>query len=164
LGEYEIGGDDYAAPLIAFRQEGEEDFHLLTALLDVAEIIEDDHLEAVKTAQFAFEDVAEEAPQAAAAMADVAIAAREGQIAALLPNGRIAINLGASSGVTVGDRFEVLEVENLVVDPNTSEILDYEIIEVKGEIEVIEARERVSYAVTINDFAPIIGDVVRAVP
>jgi len=116
------------------------------------------------TARFAFEEPADEAPRAAAAMEDVAFAPRQGQIAAILPDGRIAINLGASSGVTVGDRFEVLEVENLVVDPNTSEILGYEFLAVKGEIEVIETREWVSYATRVADFPPIIGDVVRAVP
>ena len=116
------------------------------------------------TARFAFAESSDEAPLAAAAMEGVAFASRQGQIAAVLPDGRIAINLGASSGVTVGDRFEVLEVESLVVDPNTSEILGYELLAVKGVIEVIEARERVSYAIRTADFPPIIGDVVRDVP
>ena len=101
------------------------------------------------------------APHAAAEMA---VAPREGQIAAILPNGRIAINLGASSGVTEGDVFEVLEVENLVLDPQTNEILAYDIVSVKGEIVISEAREQVSYAVPTSSFVPIIGDIVRGAP
>jgi hypothetical protein len=102
-----------------------------------------------------------EAPLAAARMM---IAPREAQIAAILPDGRIAVNLGASSGVTEGDVFEVLEVENLVHDPQTSEILAYDVVSVKGEIRITEAHERVSYAVLIDDFVPAIGDIVRGVP
>jgi len=103
----------------------------------------------------------EEAPLAAAAAADTAIGPRDGQIAAILPDGRLAINLGATSGVTVDDRFEVLEVEELVVDPHTNEILAYDVASVKGIIRVVEVRERVSYAVVTGGFLPIIGDVVR---
>jgi curli biogenesis system outer membrane secretion channel CsgG len=95
------------------------------------------------------------------AAAEMMVAPREGQIAAILPNGRIAINLGASSGVTEGDVFEVLEVENLVLDPQTNEILAYDIVSVKGEIVISEAREQVSYAVPTSSFVPIIGDIVR---
>jgi len=89
---------------------------------------------------------------------------QEGQIAAILPDGRVAINLGASSGVATGDLFEVLEVENLIVDPQTSKILAYDVLSVKGEITVTEAREQVSYATLVGGFDPIIGDVVRGIP
>lgn len=102
-----------------------------------------------------------EAPFAAARMM---VASREAQIAAILPDGRIAINLGASSGVTEGDVFEVLDVENLILDPQTSQILAYDVVSVKGEIRIAEAHERVSYAVLMGDFIPAIGDVVRGVP
>ena len=102
-----------------------------------------------------------EAPLAAAKMA---VAPRKGQIAAILPDGRIAINLGASSGVAKGDVFEVLEVENLVLDTQTNEILAYDVVSVRGEIVISEAREQVSYAVATSDFVPIIGDIVRGVP
>ena len=89
---------------------------------------------------------------------------REGQIAAILPDGRIAINLGASSGVTEGDVFEVLAVENLVFDSQTNEIVAYDVVSVRGEIRIAEAREQVSYAVPTSSFVPIIGDIVRSVP
>ena len=102
-----------------------------------------------------------EAPSAAARMM---VAPREAQIAAILPDGRIAINLGASSGVAEGDVFQVLEVENLVLDPHTSEILSYDVARAKGEIRIAETHERVSFAVLIGDFVPAIGDIVRGVP
>ena len=101
-----------------------------------------------------------EAPVAAG----MAVAHREGQVAAILPDGRIAINLGTSSGVREGDVFEVLEADSLVLDPQTNEILAYNVISVKGQIIVSEAREQVSYAVTTSSFLPVIGDVVRSVP
>jgi len=90
-----------------------------------------------------------------------ATAPPEGQIAAILPDGRIAINLGSSSGVAEGDLFEVLAVENLVLDPQTNEIRSYDVIALKGEIEITEVREQVSYAVPTSSFVPGIGDVVR---
>ena len=93
-----------------------------------------------------------------------ATAPQEGQIAAILPDGRIAINLGSSSGVAEGDLFEVLAVENLVLDPQTNEIRSYDVVALKGEIEVTEVREQVSYAAPTSSFVPVIGDVVRGAP
>ena len=86
---------------------------------------------------------------------------QEGQIAAVLPDGRIAVNIGASSGVTQGEFFEVLAVINVIVDPQSHEILNYDILGVKGEIVITEVRERVSYGVLTSDFEPAIGDIVR---
>jgi hypothetical protein len=37
-----LAGDDDAAPLEAFREEREEHLHFVTALLDVADVVEDD--------------------------------------------------------------------------------------------------------------------------
>ena len=101
---------------------------------------------------------AREAPRAAVAEA---IRPPEGQVAAILPDGRIAINLGSSSGVDEGDLFEVLDVENLVLDPRTNEIQSYDIVSSKGQIVVTEVREKVSYAVPTTGFVPVIGDVIR---
>jgi curli biogenesis system outer membrane secretion channel CsgG len=86
---------------------------------------------------------------------------REGQVATILPDGRVAINIGASIGVSEGELFEVLSVANVVVDPQTHEILDYEILGVKGEIVITEVRDRVSYGARTSDFEPTIGDIVR---
>lgn len=86
---------------------------------------------------------------------------REGQVATILPDGRVAINIGASVGVAQGEIFEVLSVANVVVDPQTLEILDYEILGVKGQIVITEVRDRVSYGARTSDFEPVIGDIVR---
>ena len=86
---------------------------------------------------------------------------QEGQIAAVLPDGRIAINIGASSGVTQGEFFEVLDVINVVVDPQSHEILNYDALGTKGEIVITEVRDRVSFGIMTSEFEPIIGDVVR---
>jgi hypothetical protein len=86
---------------------------------------------------------------------------REGQVATILPDGRVAINIGASIGVSEGELFEVLSVANVVIDPQTHEILDYEILGVKGEIVITEVRDRVSYGARTSDFDPTIGDIVR---
>jgi len=91
------------------------------------------------------------------------VSMQEGQIATILPDGRVAINIGASSGVTQGDIFEVLDVAHVVVDPQTLEILDYEFLGVKGQIVITEVRDRVSYGVLTSSFEPVIGDIVRAV-
>lgn len=70
----------------------------------------------------------------------------QGQVAAILPDGRIAINIGSASGVSKGDFFEVVDVE---------------ISSVRGEILVVEVRDHVSYAVAASAFDPAIGDIVR---
>lgn len=85
----------------------------------------------------------------------------EGQIAAIFPDGRIAINIGASTGVRKGDFFQVLDTMNLVIDPATGEILAYDVLGVKGEIVIVEVRDRVSYGVKTTDFNPLVGDIVR---
>ncbi len=90
-------------------------------------------------------------------------APREGQVAAILPDGRIAINVGARSGIAVGDRFEILEAENLVLHPQSLEVLAYDVLSVKGEMTITEVRDRVSYGVRSGDFEPLIGDVARRV-
>jgi hypothetical protein len=89
---------------------------------------------------------------------------RVGQVAALLPDGRVVINIGASAGVTVGDHFEILDIENLVLDPQTLEILAYDVVSKKGEIEITEVRDRAAYGLRIGDFEPLIGDLARSVP
>ena len=96
-----------------------------------------------------------------AARTSAAVAAHEGQVAAVLSDGRIAINIGSDAGVHKGDFFHVLDTVNLVVDPVTGEILSYDTIGVKGEIVVTDVRDRVSYAVPTSAFEPLIGDIVR---
>jgi len=87
--------------------------------------------------------------------------AREGQIARILDDGRIAINIGASHGVTKGDFFQVLDTTNLIVDPATGKVLAYDVLDVKGEIVITEVRDLVSYGVQTSEFVALVGDIVR---
>jgi len=86
---------------------------------------------------------------------------REGQIARILDDGRIAINIGASHGVTKGDFFQVLDTTNLIVDPATGKVLAYDVLDVKGEIVITEVRDLVSYGVQTSEFVALVGDIVR---
>lgn len=95
------------------------------------------------------------------AFAAVAPKSSVGQVAEIFSDGRVAVTLGASAGLSRGDFLEVLEVTNLVIDPNTGEILAYDVLGVKGEIVLVEVRDRVSYGVKTSDFNVLIGDIVR---
>ncbi len=88
-----------------------------------------------------------DAVERAAAEASVG-PATSGQVAAILPNGRIVITLGASSGAAQGDLYEV-------VDPETWAI--------RGEIVIVEVRDDVSYALSTGDVDPAVGDFVRPI-
>jgi len=88
----------------------------------------------------------------------------EGQIARILPDGRVVINLGTSSGVSKGDFFQTLDTRDLIIDPTTGVILAYDFLNVKGEIVIVEVRDRIAYGVTTTDFVPLVGDVVRLAP
>jgi len=48
LTEDRVAGDDAAFALVSLGEEGEAAFHLLTALLDVADVVEDDGVIAVQ--------------------------------------------------------------------------------------------------------------------
>ncbi len=89
------------------------------------------------------------------------VSAGKGQIAAIFADGRIVITIGAATGVSKGDFFQVLHAQNVITDPSTGEILDYEIIGIKGEIVIVEVRERVSYAIRTTEFVPVVGDMVE---
>ena len=56
LGKDQVGGDDDATAFIAFGEQGEEHLHLVARLLDVAYVIEDQHIKAVEAAKFLFEE------------------------------------------------------------------------------------------------------------
>lgn len=86
------------------------------------------------------------------------------QIAAVLPDGRATLSAGASHGVAVGDRFEVLTVDRLTFDPSTLAVLSYDIVATKGQIEIVEVRDWASTGVLLGTFEPMIGDLARAVP
>ena len=51
-GEDEIGRDQHAAPFIALSQQREEHLHLLTILLHIADVIQDETGYAIQAGQF----------------------------------------------------------------------------------------------------------------
>jgi hypothetical protein len=53
--EDEVAGDEERAPLVALGHEGEEDLDFLSALLDVANVVEDEQVERVELGQSARE-------------------------------------------------------------------------------------------------------------
>ncbi|MEW5825219.1 MAG: CsgG/HfaB family protein [Candidatus Bipolaricaulota bacterium] len=84
-----------------------------------------------------------------------------GQVASVLPDGRVAVNVGSLAGVSVGDAFEILAVEDLVMDPASLQILSYQVVAQRGVIEIVEVRDRASYGTRRGSFAPLPGDVAR---
>lgn len=49
LTEDQVGGDQHRLlPLVAFCEEGEEDFHLVLGLADITEVVADDGVEALE--------------------------------------------------------------------------------------------------------------------
>lgn len=107
------------------------------------------------------EDVAPQILATRSALPAGAPVPAEGQVAAVLPDGRVVINIGADAGVHKGDFFQVLNTENLITDPATGKILSYDVRGIKGEIVIVEVRDRVAYGVKTSDFIPLIGDIVR---
>ena len=48
LGEHQVARDDDGLALVSFREEREEDLHLVAVLLDVADVVDDDSIEAIE--------------------------------------------------------------------------------------------------------------------
>ncbi len=89
------------------------------------------------------------------------------QVAEVLPDGRVTLNVGAANGVAVGDRYEVLAVTRLVFDPETLAVLSYDVQAVRCEIEIVEVRDRASTAIQHAPSAasePVVGDLARRMP
>lgn len=99
-----------------------------------------------------------------AAASEGTAAALLAQVAAVLPDGTLTVNVGGFHGVAVGDRFEILAVDDLVFHPETLEIASYHVTDSKGWAEVVEVRDRASTAVRLGEFEPSVGDLARRVP
>ncbi len=67
----------------------------------------------------------------------------------------------ARSGIDLRLRPTAGAVENLALDPLTLDIVGFDVTERKGEIEIVEVHDRVSYGVCVSAFQPGIGDVAR---
>jgi curli biogenesis system outer membrane secretion channel CsgG len=63
----------------------------------------------------------------------------EGRVASITANG-VYLALGGDDGLLLGDRFEILEIKNEVLDPQTKEPIDVEAVKV-GEVVVREVHD-----------------------
>jgi hypothetical protein len=80
-----------------------------------------------------------------------------GQVANVLNEREVAINLGASQGIRPGMKFRILAKEpTLVTDPSTNEQLG-EIDRVKANVKVTEVFERFSVARTYETYEVNVG-------
>jgi hypothetical protein len=103
-------------------------------------------------------DVADEDAGVTAPMGQVVV---EGQVAQLFSDGRVAVNVGRLHGVSKWDVLEVLEVENVVMDPSGERLLSYDILSARGELIVVEVSDLGATAMRVSSFDIEIGDVVR---
>jgi curli biogenesis system outer membrane secretion channel CsgG len=67
----------------------------------------------------------------------------EGRVAQAMPDGTLYINVGAADGVQAGDRFEIHQIMDVVLDPVTKEVLDQRTVKV-GDMQVKTVREKVT--------------------
>ena len=56
LGKDQVGCDDDAAAFITFSEQSEEHLHFVARLLDIADVIEDQNVEAIEMAEFLLEE------------------------------------------------------------------------------------------------------------
>jgi curli biogenesis system outer membrane secretion channel CsgG len=64
----------------------------------------------------------------------------EGRVVNMTANGAY-LTVGSNDGVELGDRFEILQINNEVIDPATKEVLDVEAVKV-GELVVNNVRDK----------------------
>jgi hypothetical protein len=64
----------------------------------------------------------------------------EGRVATITPNG-VYLAIGANDGVLRGDRFEILLINDVVIDPQTKDPIDIQTVKV-GELVVNDARDK----------------------
>jgi hypothetical protein len=67
----------------------------------------------------------------------------EGRVEQAMPDGTLYINVGAADGVQAGDRFEIHQIMDVVLDPVTKEVLDQRTVKV-GDMQVKTIREKVT--------------------
>ena len=63
LGEDQVGGDDHTAAFVPFGQEGEQYLHFLAALLNIADVIQDNHHKTIKPFELVFQFMVSFGPQ-----------------------------------------------------------------------------------------------------
>ena len=80
----------------------------------------------------------------------------EGQVAAIEGN-TIFLNVGTSSGVQVGDQFELEQIVREVRDPSTKEVLDV-VTKPLGSMTVTQVREKIATGTFAGAVMPKAGD------
>ncbi len=78
-------------------------------------------------------------------------------------DGRIVINRGSQYNVGVGQRFQVQELGEVLIDPGTGEVLDRLEGAVTGTIEVTRVTDKVAYCKLVDGVAPQRGDTAIAI-
>jgi len=65
----------------------------------------------------------------------------EGRVASVLPNNSLYLNIGSNDGVETGDRFEILQINGEIKDPQTGDVIDVQAEKV-GEFVATQVREK----------------------
>ena len=67
----------------------------------------------------------------------------EGRVAQAMPDGTVYINVGSADGVQAGDRFEIHQIIDMILDPVTKEVLDQRTVKV-GDMTIRTVREKMT--------------------
>ena len=87
----------------------------------------------------------------------------EGTVIKVSSKGQIIINRGSQFGVETGQELKLAEEGEMLIDPDTGEILDEEEGEIIGTIRVVKVKEKISYCDVIQgEKDPESGTIVRA--
>lgn len=65
----------------------------------------------------------------------------EGRIATIAPPNGAYLAVGGNDGVQLGDRFEIMQINGEILDPQTKDVIDQEVVKV-GELVVTEVRDK----------------------
>ena len=67
----------------------------------------------------------------------------EGRVAQAMPDGTVYINVGSADGVQAGDRFEIHQIIDMILDPVTKDVLDQRTVKV-GDMTIRTVREKMT--------------------
>ena len=85
----------------------------------------------------------------------------EGRVVKVTNNGQVIINRGSQYGVEVDQEMVVRTEGELLIDPDTGEVLDEEEGEVVGKLRVAKVKEKVAYCDLLEGDTPEKGAVVQ---
>ncbi|MCG8528724.1 MAG: hypothetical protein MI748_20265 [Opitutales bacterium] len=87
----------------------------------------------------------------------------EGNVVTVTGDGRIVINRGGEFNISVGDRFQVREVGEVLTDPSTGEVLDRIEGAITSTIKVTRVTDKISYCELVDGELPVRGDAVLGI-